>query len=98
MSPITIAQNNEYENIEVEEKNGVKILKLTEDQYISVANYISELEATVKRKEKQLEKAKEEIEKAYAEKDNSIDLTQFGDELKGAALATIIILIAGNLQ
>lgn len=93
-----MAQNNNYENFEVDEEDGVKIIKLTKPQYISLANYISELEAKIKKKDEQLEKANEELEKAYAEKDNSIDLTQFGDQLKGAAIATIIILLAGNMQ
>jgi len=86
--------SQDFENIEVDEN---KNLILTPEQYIKLADYISELKAENKNLKSQLEQANEELDKAYSDSDNSIDLTQFSKVLTGAGIATLLIILSGNL-
>lgn len=86
---------DKYENIEVTED---KKLILSPAQFVQLANYIEQLKAENKSLKSKLDQANEELEKAYSEKDNSIDLTQFSNVLTGAGIATILIILAGNIQ
>ncbi len=98
-SVITTAQSDsiidEYENIEVTED---KKLILSPAQFVQLANYIEQLKAENKSLEEKLDQANEELKKAYADNDNSIDLTQFSGVLTGAGIATLLIILAGNVQ
>jgi len=81
----------EYENIEVD-NNGNLIL--TPDQYIQLANYIEELKADRDKYKAKYEQAMIELEKAYEEDNNSIDITKL--TLTGAGIAALILLLAQN--
>lgn len=84
---------SDYENIEVDED---KNLILTPAQHIALADYIEGLETRVKKLESQLEQANNELKKAYKD-DNSIDLTKFDGILTGAGIATLLVILAGNI-
>lgn len=92
-SPIMMANEKapEYKNIEVD-KNGNLIL--TPDQYIQLANYIEELKADRDKYKAKYEQAMIELEKAYEEDNNSIDITKL--TLTGAGIAALILLLAQN--
>lgn len=95
-SPIVTA--SDYENIDTEtNEDGEFILKLTPEQYIKLADYISELETENKKLKLQLEQANIELETAYSQQ-NSFNLTRLSDGITGAGIAAaLIVLIAQNL-
>ena len=92
-SPMMMANEKEYENIEVDKEGN---LILTPDQYIQLADYISELEAENKKLKAKLEQAEIELKKAYEEKGNDIDIT--GKTLTAAGIAALIIMLANSAR
>ena len=91
-SPMMMANEKEYENIEVDKEGN---LILTPDQYIQLADYISELEAENKKLKAKLEQAEIELKKAY-EENNDIDIT--GKTLTAAGIAALIIMLANSAR
>jgi len=87
-----MANEKEYENIEVDKEGN---LILTPDQYIQLADYISELEAENKKLKAKLEQAEIELKKAY-EENNDIDIT--GKTLTAAGIAALIIMLANSAR
>jgi hypothetical protein len=80
--PITA---QELENIKKTEKGYL----LTDEQMISLAEYIEDLRVENEKLNAKLDQAKKELERAY----NPDYMQRFSDGLKGAALATVIISI-----
>lgn len=95
-SPVIIASN--YKNIDTEtNEDGEFILKLTSEQYLKLADYISELESKNKKLEAKLEQALKELNKAY-EKNKGFNLARLSDGLTGAGIATLLVLLAQGLR
>ena len=98
-SPIVIANEDfDYENIEVDtDEEGNPVLKLTKEQFIKLADYIEELKTENKRINAKLDQAEIELKKAY-EKEKGFDLTRLSDTITGAGIASLIILLAQNID
>lgn len=94
ISITSISFGQEYDNIQVEQdEQGNKLLILTQDQFISLANYIEELETDVKTLEAKLAQAEIEIEKAYNDdKKGALDLSNLA--VGGAVLASILVALS----
>jgi len=91
-SPMMMANEKEYENIEVDKEGN---LILTPDQYIQLADYISELEAENKKLKAKLEQAEIELKKAY-EENNDIDITK--KALTAAGIVALILILANSAR
>ena len=88
---MTIASDT-LENIEKTEQGYL----LTEEQIIKLANHIESLRSENEKLKLQLEQAKKELDKAYSQ-ENIFDLRSLSDAITGAGIASLIILISGQL-
>lgn len=88
-----ILANETLSNIEKTEEGYL----LTQDQIISLANYIAELRADNERLNAKLDEAMKQLEEAYEQKPVSF-IQRLGDGITGAGIASLLILIAGGIQ